>query len=80
MEAIPPNAPTLRGKEVDLCMFIDSNNSFNKRTTIPKTRFMMYMNMSFIVWYFKKQSTVETSVSLWPWKLELKLCMQSDMS
>ena len=30
VEAIPPNAPWPRQKEVDLCMFIDSNCAGNK--------------------------------------------------
>ena len=49
VEAIPPNAPLLRGNEVDLCMFIDSNHDGNKRTRKSRTRFII-----FISWYFKK--------------------------
>ena len=30
VEAIPPNAPVPRGKEVDICMFIDSDQAGNK--------------------------------------------------
>ena len=61
MEAIPPNALPLRRKEVDLCMFIDSDHAGKKQTRRSKTRFM-YMNMSLIIWYSKRQSTIETSV------------------
>ena len=32
VEAIPPNAPLMQGKEVELCMFIDSNHAGNKLT------------------------------------------------
>ena len=69
MEAIPPNAPLLRGKEVDLHMFVDSNHAGNKQTRRSRTRFMFYMNMSLVNCYSNKQSTIETSVlaqSLWP--------------
>ena len=48
VEAIPPNAPPLRGKEVDLHMFIDSNHAGNKQTRRYRTGFMIYMNMSLI--------------------------------
>ena len=62
MEAIPPNAPMPRGKEVDLCMFIGSNHVGNKQTRRSRTGFMIYMNMSLINWYSKRQSTIETLV------------------
>ena len=53
MEAIPPDAPLPRGKEADLCMFIDSNHAGNKQTRRSRTGFMIYMNMSLINWYSK---------------------------
>ena len=62
VEAFPPNAPLLRGKEMDLCMFIDGNHAGNKQRGISRTVFMTYMNMSLINWYSKRQSIIETSV------------------
>ena len=62
VEAIPPNAPPTREKQVDIHMLIDSNHAGNKWTRRYRTMFMIYMNMSFINWYSKKQSTIETSV------------------
>ena len=62
MEAIQPNAPPLRGKEMNLHMFIDSNYAGNKWTRRSRTRFMVYINMSLINWYSKKQPIIETSV------------------
>ena len=62
LEAIPPNTPPLRGKEVDLCIFVDSNHAGNKWTRRSRTMFMVFINMSLINWYSKKQSTIETSV------------------
>ena len=58
-EAIPPNAPLPRGKEVDLCMFVDSNHAGDKWTRRSWTRFTIYMNMSLINRYSKRQSTIE---------------------
>ena len=58
VEAIPPNAPPPRGKEVGLYMFIDSNHAGDKHTR----RFMICMIMSLINWYSKKQCIIESSV------------------
>ena len=62
VEAIPPNSPLPKGKEVDLCMFIDSDHADNKLIGRSRTRSMIYVNMSLINWHSKKQSTIETSV------------------
>ena len=62
VEAIPTNTSPQRGKEVDLWMFVDSNNAVDKWTSRSRTLFMIYMNMSLINCYSKKQSTIETSV------------------
>lgn len=61
-EAIPPNAPPARGKDVDLRMFVDSDHANDKLTRRSRTGFFIYLNMALIVWFSKKQSTVETSV------------------
>ena len=34
----------------------------NKQALRSSTRFLIYMNISLINWFFKKQSTIETSV------------------
>ena len=62
MEAIPCNIPPPRGKEVNLQIFRDSNYAGDKQTRRSRTGFMIYVNMSLISWYFKKQSTIKTSV------------------
>ena len=62
VEAIPSNAPLPRGKAVDLQIFVDSNHAGNKQAQKSRTGFMVYMNMSLVNWYSKKQSTIETSV------------------
>jgi hypothetical protein len=61
-EAIPVNAPTPRGKDVDLRMFVDSDHAGDKRTRRSRTGFLIYLNMAPIVWFSKKQATIETSV------------------
>jgi hypothetical protein len=61
-EAIPPNAPTPRGKDVDLQMFVDSDHAGDKQTRWSRTCFIVFLNMAPIVWFSKEQSTIETSV------------------
>ena len=61
-EAILPNSSLPRGKEVDLCMFVDSNNASNMLVRRSRSEFMMYLNIPLNNWYSKKKSTVETSV------------------
>jgi hypothetical protein len=63
-EAVPPIAPPcLRGKDVDLQMFVDSDHAGDKRTRRSRTGFIIYLNMAPIVWYSKKkQATIETSI------------------
>lgn len=61
-EAIPPNAPSPRGKDVDLQMFVDSDHAGDKRTCRSRTGFTIYLNLAPITWYSKKQATFETSV------------------
>jgi hypothetical protein len=61
-EAIPPNAQTPRGKDVDLQMFVDSNHADDKQTRRSRTGFIIFLSMAPIVWFSKKQSAIETSV------------------
>ena len=62
MEAISPVALLIKGKEVDLCIFIDSNYICNRQPKRTKTGFLTSMNMSSINLYSKKLSTMEISV------------------
>lgn len=61
-EAIPPNAPDPRGKEVDLRMSVYSDHAGDKLTRRSRTGFMIFMNTALIQALSKKQSNVETSV------------------
>jgi hypothetical protein len=61
-EAIPPHAPKPRGKEIDLCMFVDSDHTGDCLTRYSRTGYFIFMNMAPIDWYSKKQGTIESSV------------------
>jgi hypothetical protein len=59
---IPSDAPIPRGKEVDLRLFVDSDHASEKFTRRSRTGFVIYLNMAPIVWFSKRQPTVESSV------------------
>ena len=61
-EAVPPNAPVPRGKEVDIRLFVDSDHAGDRATRRSRTGFLIYLNSALIAWYSKKQPTVESSV------------------
>ena len=63
MEAIPPDAPTLHGKEVDLGLYVNSDHAGDKYTRRSQTGFFIFLNSTLIMWKSKKQPTIETSVS-----------------
>jgi hypothetical protein len=59
---IPSDAPIPRGKEVDFRLFVDSDHAGEQFTRRSRTGFVIYLNMSPIVWFSKRQPTVESSV------------------
>ena len=61
-EAIPENAPEPRGKEVDLRLYCDSDHAGDKLRRRSRTGYLVYLNMAPVIWYSKKQATIETSV------------------
>jgi hypothetical protein len=61
-EAIPHDMPEPLGKDLDVCMFCDSNHAGEKRTRCSCTGFLIFCNMASIDWISKKQATIETSV------------------
>jgi hypothetical protein len=61
-EMTPSDAPVPRGKEVDLRLFVDSDHGGENITRRSRTGFVIYLNMAPIVWFSKRQPTVESSV------------------
>jgi hypothetical protein len=61
-ETIPSDAPVFRGKEVDLRLFVDFDHADEQFTRRSRTGFVIYFNMAPIVWFSKRQPTVESSV------------------
>jgi hypothetical protein len=61
-EAIPPNAPFTRGKSIDLRLFVDYDHAGEQFMRLSRTGFVIYVNMAPIVWFSKRQPTIESSV------------------
>jgi hypothetical protein len=61
-EMLPSDAPIPRGKEVDLRLFVDSDHAGEQSTRLSGTGFVIYLNMAPIVWFSKRQPTLESSV------------------
>jgi hypothetical protein len=61
-EAIPENAPTPRGKDVDLRLYVDADHAGEKLTRRSRTGYFIFLNSALVDWYSKRQSTIESSV------------------
>jgi hypothetical protein len=51
-----------RGKEVDLRLFVDSDHDGEKLTRRSRIGFVVYLKMAPIVWFSKRQPTVDSIV------------------
>ena len=54
VESIPSNAPELRGKNVDLRLYVDSDHAGEKRTRRLRTGFYVFMNTALVQWFSKQ--------------------------
>jgi hypothetical protein len=59
-ETIPSDAHDPRGKEFYLHLFVDYDHSGEQLTRRSRTGFVIYLNMTPIVWFYKLQPTVES--------------------
>lgn len=60
-EAIPHNAPQERGRGVVTSCFVDSDHAGCKATQRSHTGVLLYVQKAPIMWYSKRQNTVEMS-------------------
>ena len=60
-EAIPGDAPPPRGKVVSTHCFVDADHAGNRVTRRSQTGILIFVNKAPIIWYSKRQNTVETS-------------------
>jgi hypothetical protein len=60
-KAIPPNMPKPRGNKVKMMTFVDSDHAGNLATRRSQMGILIFLNKAPIVWFSKRQNTVETS-------------------
>jgi len=60
-EQIPLDMPEPRGKEIQTTCFVDSDHAGDKVTRRSRTGVLIFANRAPIVWYSKKQTSIETS-------------------
>jgi Reverse transcriptase (RNA-dependent DNA polymerase) len=60
-ELIPDNMPTPRGNPVQQIVFVDADHAADVDTRRSRTGVLFYLNRSPILWYTKRQNSVETS-------------------
>ena len=60
-EQIPANAPEPLGRAIVITAYVDASHAGNKVTRRSHSGHIIYVNSSPIVWYSKRQNTVETS-------------------
>jgi len=63
-EQIPHDAPEPRGHSVELTAFVDSDHAGDTVTRRSRTGIFSFIQAPPIVWFSKKQTSIETSNSL----------------
>jgi hypothetical protein len=60
-EGLPPNTPEPKGKCVSISCFVDANHAGNVITRRSHTGILIYVQNAPIIWFSKRQNTVESS-------------------
>ena len=60
-DELPPGMPQPKGFPVDINAFVDADHAGNKVTRRSHTGIIIYCNLAPVMWFSKKQNTVETS-------------------
>ena len=60
-EELPPNMPEPLGHAVDITCFVDSDHAGNVVTRRSHTGILIFVQNAPVIWYSKKQNTVESS-------------------
>ena len=60
-EELPPNMPEPRGTPVQINCFVDADHAGDVVSRRSHTGIIIYVNRAPIIWYSKRQNTVETS-------------------
>jgi hypothetical protein len=66
-DRLPPNMPEPLGNPVVIAAYVDANHAGNLANRRSHTGILVYVNNALILWYSKRQNTVESSIF---WSLE----------
>jgi hypothetical protein len=61
-EPLPPNMPEPRGKEIEIRLYVDLDDAGDQLGRCSRTGYFVFLNMSPLIWFSKRQPTVESSV------------------
>jgi hypothetical protein len=75
-EPLPHRMPIPRGRGLAMTAFIDASHAANKMTRRSHTGYVVFLNHSPIVWYSKRQQTVETRTFSSEF-IALKVCLEA---
>ena len=74
-EELPHNMPKPLGRSVKITAFVDASHAANKKTRRSHTGFVLFINRAPIIWYSKRQNTVESSTFSSEF-IAMKVCME----
>ena len=60
-ELLPPDMPEPLGKPIQMTTFVDSDHAGDKVTRRSRTGVLVFLNRAPIIWFTKKQNSIETS-------------------
>lgn len=75
-EQLPPDAPTPLGARVSITCFVDASHGANKKTRRSHTGYIIFVNQAPVLWYSKRQATVEASTFSSEF-IALKTCIEA---
>jgi hypothetical protein len=75
-EQLPHRMPTPRGRGLTMTAFVDASHAANKMTRRSHSGYVIFLNRAPIVWYSKRQQTVETSTFSAEF-IALKVCLEA---
>ena len=75
-EEMPHRMPKPRGRSIKITAFVDASHAANKKTRRSHTGFVIFINRAPILWYSKRQQTVEASTFSSEF-IAMKTCIES---
>jgi hypothetical protein len=75
-EEVPSRIPSPRGQSVTTTAFVDASHAANKVTRRSHSGFIIFINRAPIMWYSKRQNTVESSTFSSEF-IAMKVCVET---